>query len=135
MLACGAHAATDITGFGLAGHARELADGSGVTLRLNTDAFPLYAGLDGLDLDRCRTRASKTNREFAEPVTQSIGALDALKLEAFYDPQTSGGLLISLPAERAAELQKRLGDAGEIAAAIVGEVLPRSDFALQLVGP
>lgn len=134
MLACAAHAATDVTGFGLAGHARELADGSDVTLILRTKEFPLYAGLATLDLEKCRTRASKTNREFAEPVTRTEGTIDALKLEAFYDPQTSGGLLISVAADRAAELQKRLQSTGEFASAVIGEVVPRGDAAMVLVG-
>ena len=128
-LACGVEAATDVTGFGLAGHARELADGSGVTVRLFLGKLPLLPGVEALDLNAVRTRASRSNREYTEGVTR-VEAADDFRREFVYDPQTSGGLLLAVAAGRADELVRRLTDAGEPAASVVGEVLPRQDVAL-----
>jgi len=122
MLAVGVNAATDITGFGLAGHGREMAEGSGVTLVIELAKLPLIPGVERLDITKFRTRASKTNREYTEAQTQFAKTPDATRLEFFYDAQTSGGLLISVPAAKADELLKRLAEAKTKSAAIIGEV-------------
>ena len=122
MLAVGVNAATDITGFGLAGHAMEMAQGSGTTLRIELAKLPLFAGVEQLDVTKFRTRASKTNREYTEPHTCYEGTPDSARLEFFYDAQTSGGLLISVPAAKANELLQRLAGAKTPAAAVIGEV-------------
>jgi selenide,water dikinase len=98
MLAAGAHGCTDVTGFGLLGHARELALASGVTLEIEAGAVPLLPGA----LDYARAGAVpgglKTNREFVSCAVEVRGNLEP-ELEALlYDPQTSGGLLVSAPA-------------------------------------
>ena len=121
MLAVGVSAATDVTGFGLAGHALEMAEGSDVTLVIDLRALPLLPGVEGLT--RFRTRASGTNREYAGPLTHFDGTPDPLRLEFFYDAQTSGGLLISVPAAKADELLRRLTEARTPAAAVIGEVV------------
>lgn len=132
MLAAGAHAATDITGFGLAGHALEMAQGSGVTLVLRAAALPTFDDLGALDLAKCRSRGSKSNREYTEPHLKIDGTPDGLKIEVFFDPQTSGGLLISLPMERLDALQRGLQSGGALAMAVIGEVVPRREVALWL---
>lgn len=122
MLAVGVSAATDITGFGLAGHAMEMAHGSNVTLAIDLSKLPLFAGIDQIDVTRFRTRASKTNREYTESGTRFEGTPNSTRLEFFYDAQTSGGLLISVPAAKANDLLKRLAEARTPAAAVIGEV-------------
>jgi selenide,water dikinase len=123
-IACsGVHAMTDITGFGLMGHGREMALGSGVTLEIETERLPLIGGA----LDAVRVGAIPggllSNREFAEcmvadaPDSRISDNLRSL----LYDPQTSGGLLISVGTENAAELLTRLTVAG-LPAAIIGRV-------------
>lgn len=95
MTKCHAHAATDITGFGLAGHAMEMAKGAGVTLRLNLNDIPLMAGINSLINEGMVPAGCYRNREhFQHGVSclQNFG--DALL--PLFDPQTSGGLLISL---------------------------------------
>jgi selenide,water dikinase len=92
-----AHACTDITGFGLLGHAREMAVGSGVSIEIDVNAAPLLPGA----LEYARAGAipggSKNNREFASSCVHARRDISA-ELEALlYDPQTSGGLLISSP--------------------------------------
>ena len=119
----GVHAMTDITGFGLMGHGRELAMGSGVTLEIEAAGVPLVDGA----LDAVRAGAIPggllSNREFAEclvadaPESRIPDGLRAL----LYDPQTSGGLLISAASEGATELIASLKDAG-LSAAIIGRV-------------
>jgi len=99
------NAVTDVTGFGLFGHAHEVAERSGVRVRLESERFPAIDG--ALDMARhdVRTSGDPRNRDFAsrhvripENVSESLVALG-------YDPQTAGGLLISLPAEKAAVLE------------------------------
>jgi selenide,water dikinase len=96
----GARAATDVTGYGLLGHASQLADASGVTLHLRPD--PAWLLPRTLELARAGVAPGglAKNREFYG----TRGVVDGPLLDALYDPQTSGGLLIVVPARRAAEL-------------------------------
>ena len=98
--AAGAHAVTDVTGFGLAGHATEMATASQVTVVLHVDQLPELPGALALYRQGFRTRANKSNREFLEPVMRIDDAVDRDRLELAFDPQTSGGLLISVPPDR-----------------------------------
>jgi selenide,water dikinase len=96
------NAVTDVTGFGLFGHAHEMADRSGVRIRIDADSMPALAG--ALDVARrgVRTGGDPRNREFA-PVEADGVAEELLALG--YDAQTAGGLLVSLPADKALSLQ------------------------------
>lgn len=130
MQACGVSAATDVTGFGLAGHAYEMADGSGHTIVLDSKAFPTIPGIEQIDVTKFRTRAVKSNREYTLPHTHLDGTPDEYKMEFFYDPQTSGGLLIGVPADKADELTRQLLANGALCAVVIGEVVPRRDKSL-----
>jgi len=130
MIEAGAHAATDITGFGLAGHAFEMAEGSQVTLVFELSRLPLLPGAQELARKPYLTRASKTNAEYVAGGLRIEGKPDAARMEFFYDAQTSGGLLISVSADRAESLVARAQAQGAAAAAIVGEVIERTDVAL-----
>lgn len=93
------HAVTDVTGFGLAGHAWEIAERSDVVLRFWTDHLPLYAGALAAAGAGVRTGGDARNREaLAGKVVVAAGTDDAIVAVAF-DPQTSGGLLAAVPAE------------------------------------
>jgi selenide,water dikinase len=96
-------AVTDVTGFGLLGHAYETAERSGVRLVLESAAWPLLDG--ALDVARAgeKTGGDRRNREFAEAHVSADGAAEEL-LTLGWDPQTAGGLLISLPADKGAAL-------------------------------
>jgi selenide,water dikinase len=97
------NAVTDVTGFGLLGHVHELASRSGVRAVLEAGALPLLPAAAELAEAGVRTGGDRRNREFAASHVESAAppALEALA----YDPQTAGGLLVSLPAERAAVLE------------------------------
>jgi len=117
------HAMTDITGFGLIGHAREVALASNVSLRFDASRIPLLEGARDCVRAGYIPGGLKANREFAECVVgYEEGISDEIKAILF-DPQTAGGLLISVAAEDSAELARALNAAG-VPAVEVGEVLP-----------
>ncbi len=119
------HALTDITGFGLIGHAREMALASDVSLVLHASRIPLLDG--ALDCVRAGNIPGglKANREFAECTVEYEGGIPEEVKTILFDPQTAGGLLISVAAEGAADLTKSLSAAG-VPAAEIGEVLART---------
>ncbi len=127
-----AHAATDITGFGLAGHAAEVAQASGVTAVLELSKLPILPGAKTLAESGYQTRASATNRSFAEPFICIEDGVDPMQLEMAFDAQTSGGLLISVDSQRADELVKHARAAGAEVACIVGRIEQQRDVALVL---
>jgi selenide,water dikinase len=132
MLEAEAHAATDVTGFGLAGHAFEMAEGSKVTLVVELSRLPLLAGTEPLARRPYLTRASVTNASYVAPALLKEGKLDHTRLEFFYDAQTSGGLLISVAADRAEGLVESARARGASATCIIGEVQERGAAALIL---
>lgn len=129
----GARAATDITGFGLGGHADELAKSSNVTIELHVDKLPLLPGAAELAEQGNKTRASASNRSFIEPTTRIDEHVDKLRLEFVFDAQTSGGLLISVPEDRADQLVRLAKQGGAEAACVVGEVRERQEYSLVLL--
>ncbi len=129
---CRASASTDITGFGLAGHANEMAQASGVTIRLQTDRLPLLPGAEELARRGNKTRASTTNRKFAEPTMRIEDSADPTLQEFAFDAQTSGGLLISINPDRADELVEKAKARGAENTCVVGEVNGQQDVSLIL---
>jgi selenide, water dikinase len=118
----GVHAMTDVTGFGLIGHAREMVLGSKVSFRLNSKAIALLPGAEECVHAGYIPGGLKNNRDFAEcmvvyesPVSDELKAL-------LFDPQTAGGLLISIAAEECEKLLGRLQAAG-VQAREIGEVI------------
>jgi len=122
----GVHACTDITGFGLAGHASEMAMGSGVTIELGAKALPIIPGVLEIAAQN-RSGGMKTNEEHFSPGMEFLtGSGDLLandsRRDILFDPQTSGGLLISVAAESADRLAAELTNAG-IQATFLGRVI------------
>ncbi len=122
-LASGAHAATDITGFGLAGHALEVARGSGVGLVVRHAAVPVHEGAEEMAGRGITTAMTPSNRAMAGADISFDDALSETARALYFDPQTSGGLLISVPADRAEALAARLRERGVPAAAVIGDVV------------
>jgi len=117
------HAMTDVTGFGLIGHAREIALASSVSLRFYANRIPLLDGAMECVRAGHIPGGLRANREFAECVVgYEDGISDEMKTILF-DPQTAGGLLISVAPDDATELTKTLNAAG-VPAVEIGEVLP-----------
>jgi selenide,water dikinase len=102
------NAVTDVTGFGLFGHAHEMADRSGVRLRLESERFPAIDGALDLARNGIRTSGDPRNRDFAASHV-SAGALSATLEALAFDPQTAGGLLVSLPSDRGPALEAEFG--------------------------
>jgi selenide, water dikinase len=105
-------AVTDVTGFGLLGHAHEMAERSGVRIELDATQVPALDGALAAAEHGFRTAGDRRNRDFAAPhVTFADGVAEPL-VDLLYDPQTAGGLLVSLPAERGAVLDATFDAAG-----------------------
>jgi selenide,water dikinase len=121
------NAVTDVTGFGLLGHAHELASRSGVRVDLEAGSLPALPGALELAEAGVRTGGDRRNRDFAGPHVESSAsaALEALA----YDPQTAGGLLVSLPVEKAAVAEATLSAAG-VSAVRIGAVVEGSGVRL-----
>jgi selenide,water dikinase len=125
------HAATDITGFGLIGHAREMAIGSGVSLRLDSAKVPLLEG--ALDCVRAGfiPGGLNNNRDFAECLVSYKQSIPEEIRTILYDPQTAGGLLLSVARADAEALLVALINAG-VPAVEIGEVLPPGKPLIQI---
>jgi selenide,water dikinase len=125
MQEVGAHACTDITGFGFLGHACQLAQSSQVGIKVNSGSVPI--------LTEAREFAKKglcpgglgRNREFYGKMVEFSNQVPDYIQDILFDPQTSGGLLISLAPETAELLVKKLHKAGVQDAAIIGEVISK----------
>lgn len=126
------HACTDVTGFGLLGHAREMALGSNVALEIRSQSLLALPG--ALD---CIARGFipgglNNNREFAQSCTDFAAVVPADLRALCFDPQTSGGLLISVAAAHALPLEQALHAAGVTHARTIGRVLARFDSGPEL---
>lgn len=117
------HACTDITGFGILGHLVEVAHGSNARVRVSYENLPFYPGAREMYEKGENTGSNKANRAMvARHVLDMELTLPGPDEELLYDPQTSGGLLLTLPGEQAGDLLASLREKGVTAAAIIGEV-------------
>ena len=115
------HAATDITGFGLAGHGLEMAQGSDASLHINLDAVPVMDEAYKMYELGISTGVNKHNRAKVMPSIHFSDSAKTEKREILFDPQTSGGLLVSLPKDQAKEAIDKLRNTGLADAEIIGE--------------
>lgn len=125
----GAHAATDVTGFALMGHAWELARASNVTLEIEAARVPLIPGALELAAQGLLTSGDKTNRQYVGDDVRLRETVNTSLVSLLFDPQTAGGLLISIAPERAdallARLHERYADA-----AVIGRATARAAHAI-----
>ena len=129
----GVRGATDITGFGLAGHALKMARGSGVTIRLAMTSVPLADGTYSLAEQGCIPGAAFRNLDYTERDTRFEEGLDYnLKMIA-HDAQTSGGLLMAVAPGKAEGLLQELHESGHPDSAVIGRVEKRGEAALVLL--
>jgi selenide,water dikinase len=127
MSASPVHACTDITGFGLMGHAWEMANGSGLSFRLFYSRIPILPGAREYAAQGLVPAGAYCNQRHLEGKTAIAGEIPELEKIILFDPQTSGGLLIALPEAEGEKLLKRLQEEGIKEASLVGEVLPRGE--------
>ena len=127
------HACSDVTGFGLLGHAFEMASGSGVTIVLEARTLPLLPGARRLARLGYVTGGCRRNREYLKNKTSVHRSVRDDLVEIALDPQTSGGLLMALPADRAAALVDRLRSKGIDAATLVGRATAAEEVSVRLV--
>lgn len=129
MVKVGANACTDVTGFGLLGHTLEMAEGSDVTIALDSNRIPVLKGAVELARMGLVPEGTYANERF---IGDKVIFGDSVKRELkdmLFDPQTSGGLLISLPKEKADDLLRELeGNPNEFA--LIGEVLEKQDVSI-----
>ncbi len=116
------HACTDITGFGLLGHSFEMALGSGSQIELNHGRLPLYPNARQMYQKGETTGSNKANRQLVGGHWEAVKSMSLAEEELLFDPQTSGGLLLSVPEIEADELVAALHAAGVDTAVRVGEV-------------
>jgi selenide,water dikinase len=128
MLRFDVHGCTDVTGFGLIGHAREMALASNVTLEIDAARVRFLPGAEDYARRGALPGGLKNNREYASSAVQALRAIPREVEDLLYDPQTSGGLLIALPERDATELERVLTGAYRI-----GRALPRTEKAIRLV--
>ena len=127
------HACTDITGFGLLGHTVEMAEGSGVTLSLRSKDIPLiggarsYAGMGLIPAGMYR------NRSYFSPRINMMDSSDEALMDLMYDPQTSGGLLLSVAPEDAGKVLERLSRIHPCAFAEIGFVKAAGDAPVEVI--
>ena len=119
-------ACTDVTGFGLVGHVKEMAEGCGSTIELWTSKIPIVPKALELARDGIIPAGAYRNMDFTANDTLEDSAVPREVLDCLYDPQTAGGLLLSVPEGKLQELLTRLTDAG-VPAAAVGAVVPRRE--------
>ena len=132
MLRFDVHSCTDVTGFGLMGHVREMAEGSGFTAEIKADAVPILPGaLEFANMGIIPAGAYR-NREFIEDKVSICETVNRAVSDILFDPQTSGGLLISLPENQAHRLLDDI-KAHTPDAAIIGCIKAKGEHAIEVV--
>ena len=124
--------ATDITGFGLIGHAWELACGSRVTLQIEASRVPLIPGALDLARQGLLTSGDKSNRNYVGGDIQISEQVPKELASLLFDPQTAGGMLISIEGSRADRFLAELGRTYP-AAAVIGKVMPKAERSIEVI--
>jgi selenide,water dikinase len=123
MVAVEVHACTDVTGFGLLGHACEMIEGTDVGIVIYSDAVPFFPEAKGLAEIGLIPGGLHRNREFRLNMVEINREVPNYLADILFDPQTSGGLLISVPGPEAESLRDRMHQEGIEEAAIIGEIV------------
>lgn len=127
MQKIGVNSCTDITGFGVIGHAYEMAAGSEVALEIDSNKIPIMNKVKDLVKEYCLPSGAYSNEKHFEKWVSFSERIDDVTRLTFFDPQTSGGLLISVNKDKADELLKNINDRSEIKAEIIGRVVESNE--------
>jgi len=125
MVEVGVNACTDITGFGLLGHACEMIENTSVGMVIKASTVPLFAEAKGFAEMGMIPGGLNRNRDYREPMVEIRPSVPGYLADILFDPQTSGGLFISVPKAKANGLLKQLQRAGMADATIIGEVVAK----------
>ncbi|MDM8002449.1 MAG: selenide, water dikinase SelD [Bacteroidota bacterium] len=128
----GVRGATDVTGFGLAGHALKMARASGVTISLDLGSMPLLDGTYSLAGQGCIPGAAFRNLDYTEKDTRTAEEVDYSLRMIAHDAQTAGGLLMAVAQDKSEALLKELRESGHPGATVIGRAGKREDVALVL---
>lgn len=126
------HAATDVTGYGLAGHGREMADAAGLTFEITTSALPIFAGALELARAGAVSGGGKRARVAMAGRARIDDGIDPALLDLAFDAETSGGLLLVVSEAAAEAVARQLTEAGTLSAAIVGHFVARTEWSVRL---
>ena len=121
------HACTDVTGFGLLGHLAEMVCGSGASVQIFADQVPVIAGAVDFAAMGLIPGGAYKNREFRAPMVQIQQSVNPAMADVLFDPQTSGGLLISVAEDQAKKMVTALHKAGVSHSAVIGNVTQDPD--------
>ena len=127
MTKLGAHACTDVTGFGLVGHALHLIQDGETAIEFDFDAIPVFSGVMDLLKNKVYPGGLGRNRDFYSPSVKIKDKIAEYQGDILYDPQTSGGLLIVSPPDASQKMIEGLGKAA-ISAAIIGKVIRQPEY-------
>ena len=125
MVETGVNACTDITGFGLLGHACEMIEDTRVGMTITAASVPIFVEAKGFAEMGMIPGGLNRNRDYREPMVDISPSVPGYLADILFDPQTSGGLLISVSRDKVAGLLKNLHRAGIAEAAIIGEVVAK----------
>jgi len=128
MVRANANACTDITGFGFAGHSMQLAKASEVNLIIDANKLPVLEGAINAVENNFLTRGDKSNREYTKDFYSAKGEINKMLEHLIFDPQTSGGLLISVPEKNHDDLLNDLRNGGDEKACVIGYVDVLNDY-------
>ena len=134
MLELGAHACTDVTGFGLVGHAFNLIQDGELGIEFYFDSIPVFSGVTDFLEKEVAPGGLGRNEDFFSPRVEFDNQIPEYKRGVIFDPQTSGGLLVALPEEKAREMVERLHEAGVTAAGITGRVVEDPERKIRVRG-
>ncbi len=127
------HACTDVTGFGILGHSLEMAQGSGLRVELSYSALPFYPNALEMYERGETTGSNRANRELVQGVLAIEAKMTSRQQELLFDPQTSGGLLLSVPPDQAEDLVVELHTGGVASARKIGQVAVSAKPGLRIV--
>ena len=127
------HACTDITGFGIMGHALEMAQGSKVRIELSYGRLPIHPYAVEMYRKGETTGSNRANRKIAKGWWEKRVQLSPAEEELLFDPQTSGGLLLAVPEARAGDLVQKVKEAGMQDAVVIGRVIGTEHPGIDLV--
>ena len=127
------HAATDVTGFGLIGHAIEMAEGAGLALEIDAAAVPIFDSAHELAAKGALSGGSKRGRATYGDRVHAGAGVDETRVRLFYDAETSGGLLVAVPADEADAAERHLEAAGCPAHVAIGRFVGSRDDGARIV--